>query len=437
MKCFKSILVFFMALPFCGHIQAQNILTVEEVVTRALENNFDIQLAKNASEIAKNNASKNNTGKLPTVGVNAGYNFRLDNTTANFQDGRSTSLTLAPSQGLNASINAGYNIFDGFFRKYNIKQLEEQYSLSRIAVEAAMENIAAQTISQYYQIAALVSNLETAEEAIVISNRRLERANQKFEFGQGSRLDILNATVDLNNDSLTYFNTEIQIDNSKRLLNNLLVDQETLDYNVETETEFIPALSKELLQENMLRENLALSQLDKNIEIGNLSIDLANARKLPTIRGDLSYGYNYNKNNSASFLSSANSNGLNAGLSLTWNIFDGGQTKYALENARITNEGLAIQREQLRENLELQFETAWANYQDRLFIYQNQQKNVEINYTNFERTEEQFKIGQISSVDYRQAQLNLSSAVIALNSSKFQVKIAEVELLLLSGGILD
>ena len=62
---------------------------------------------------------------------------------------------------------------------------------------------------------------------------------------------------------------------------------------------------------------------------------------------------------------------------------------------------------------------------------------MEISEANFKRSEAQFKIGQINSVDYRQAQLNLLNAQTLLNTTRFQIKIAEVQLLLLSGQILN
>ena len=61
---------------------------------------------------------------------------------------------------------------------------------------------------------------------------------------------------------------------------------------------------------------------------------------------------------------------------------------------------------------------------------------METNRQNFERTKEQQKIGQISSIEYRQAQLNLLNAETNLNTAKFAAKVIEMELLQLSGQLL-
>jgi outer membrane protein TolC len=437
MKCTKLLLLILVGSLYSLGASGQDLLTKEQAVKLALENNLGIKLAQNTSGVALNNTSVYNLGKLPVVTLNGSYNYRLDNTTANFQDGRTASLDFAPSQAANASVNASYTLFDGYMRRYNTQQFQERYELSLLEVEATMENIAAQTLSQYYQIASLSENQSIIEEGMKISAERLERASQQFEYGQGTKLAVLNAQVDLNNDSLNFFNNNLQIYNAKRTLNNLLVDMESVDYTLDPNADFIANWSKEELKEKVINQNLAVSQIDKNIEIGNISIDLANARKLPVVGTNLSYAYSYNKNNSASFLASANNNGLNAGLTLSWNIFDGGTTRHSLEQARLNNLGLALERERVIENLEMEFDNAWASYENMLFIYETQLKNVEISRSNFERSSERFKIGQINSVDFRQAQINLLNAETVLTTSKYQVKIAEIQLLLLSGEILE
>lgn len=436
MNCIKLSMTFWLC--SCSFLLlSQNVLQKSEAVSLAIENNFDIKIADNQSELALNNTSKFNTGQLPSVSLNGGYNYNLDNTSVKFQDGRTSDLAFAASQGANVSVNADYLLFDGFMRKYNIQQLQERYALTTLELKATMENIAAQTLSQYYLISTLSENLAIIDSTINVSQKRLERAREQFDYGQANQLAVLNAQVDLNNDSLNYINAQILVENAKRTLNNIMVTQESIDYVVVSEVDFITPWSKDELKTSMYNENLDIIQINKSIEIGNMSINIANARKLPQIGTNLSYGYSYNKNNSASFLSSQNTNGLTAGVSLSWNIFDGGTTRHAIQEARLNTEGLVLQKAKLLTDLDFAFETAWANYRNALFVYQTQLSNVEISQTNFRRSEEQFKIGQINSVDFRQAQLNLLNAETVLNTSKFDVKIAEVELLLLSGRILN
>lgn len=422
---------------FIANAYCQNTLHADQAVKMAIEHNFDIKRSLNATGIAKNNASKFNTGQLPTISLSGAANLNIDNSNVTFQDGNEAALSWVATQNASATVTTSYTVFDGFFRRYNIKQLSEQYLLTELQVEAAMENLAAQTLSQYYNVAALENTMTILKEAIDISQQRLIRAKTQLEYGQGSELDILNAQVDLNNDSLNYQNTSLQLENAKRELNRLMVADENTNYQVASDLDFYQRIDQNALRQNVFQKNTQLEQIDKNIEIGNLTIDLANANKLPSLATNLSYGYNYNKNNPSSFLASSNSNGLSAGLTLSWNIFDGGSTKVAIENAKLNVIDLKYQKEQLLYDLATDFDIAWANYKNSLAIYETNQKNEMISRHNFERTEEQFKIGQINSIEFRQAQLNLLNAQNSLIGSKFDVKTSEVQLLLLSGNILD
>ena len=80
---------------------------------------------------------------------------------------------------------------------------------------------------------------------------------------------------------------------------------------------------------------------------------------------------------------------------------------------------------------------AWKFYQNALFTYRVQSTNVETNIINFDRTNEQYKLGQINSIDIRLAQVNLFNAEQDLSKSKSTAKIAEIQPLYLAGSLLN
>ena len=108
----------------------QNILTADQAVQMAVENNFDIKRSQNATEVAKNNASKSNTGQLPRLSLTGGANMNIDNSKITSQNGTETKFSWVNTQNANVSVTASYTIFNGYFRKYNINQLSKQYLLS-------------------------------------------------------------------------------------------------------------------------------------------------------------------------------------------------------------------------------------------------------------------------------------------------------------------
>ena len=56
---------------------------------------------------------------------------------------------------------------------------------------------------------------------------------------------------------------------------------------------------------------------------------------------------------------------------------------------------------------------------------------------NFDRTQEKFRLGQVTSIEFRQAQLNLLSAELSRNQAKYEAKLAELFVLQLSGELLN
>jgi outer membrane protein TolC len=214
-------------------------LTKEAAISMALENNYGIKIAKNYVDIAENNASVYNSGYLPTLTGNAGATFNKDNTNAVFSNGEDTNLNGAKSSRFNASASFNYVLFDGLGRLYNYRQLKEQYNLSELQARETIEKTILELFTIYYEVAQLTENASLLDKSLKISKDRLLRANYQFEFGQNTKLAVLNAEVDVNNDSIALLNTKQLLSNAKRDLSVVLGNAEIPDFDVDTNINFI------------------------------------------------------------------------------------------------------------------------------------------------------------------------------------------------------
>lgn len=435
----KSIKNTVLAVVFLSTLQgiSQEILTKKEALKITLENNFGIKIANNNIEVAKNNTSIYNTGFLPTASLSSGANYRNDNQMVNRQDGTSTNISGAVTKSYNASLNVNYIIFDGLGRKYNYQQLKETYNLTELQAKETIENTYLQLFTTYFEIARLSENKSNLNEALSISKQRLQRAKYQYEYGQSTRLELLNAEVDVNNDSITLINANQQLSNVKRGLNIILGVEKEVDYVVETAVDFIEMMSFEDLQQKTITNNSILKQNEKNIAISEFNIKINKAKYLPSLGLNTSYGWNKSENPSTSFLAGSISNGLNAGLNLSWNLFDGGSTKTRVANSKIAVENQQILLEQQKVTIENNLKNTWENYQNQLFILKAQERNVFTTQNNFDRTKERYKLGQVTSIEFRQAQINFINSKTAFNNAKFDAKLIELQLLQLSGEILN
>jgi outer membrane protein TolC len=324
-------------------------------------------------------------------------------------------------------------------RYYNYKSLQEQYDLSALQVRETIENTLIQLFSVYYEVARIDENNNVLKEALTISKERLQRAQYQFEYGQNTGLDVLNAEVDVNTDSINLLNEQQLLRNTQRDLNLVMNRDLSIIFKVDTLVTFIPDLVMLDLYDSAYENNVRIQQAEKNIAISEYTYKASKSGYLPTVGLTGSYGWNESStiNNPLAFSLQNTSTGLTGGVNLTWNLFNGGRTITQVKNAKIISENQELFKEQVFLEVERNIKNAWETYKNTLYVLHAQEKNVATNQNNFNRTEERYKIGQSTSIEFRQAQINLLNAVLAKNQAKYTAKLAELLVLQVSGQLLN
>lgn len=415
---------------------AQDTLSHAQAVAIMLENNYGIKIAKNNLMIAENNTSKALNGFYPTLNATAAANADLGNSSQQFSSGFEANVKNAFSWRGNAALNANYTIFDKR-RDAVLGQLKEQIDLADFEIRQTIEANLLQLFTAYYEVARYTENLKAQSQTMSLSRQRLLRAQYAYEYGQGIRLDLLNAEVDIQRDSINFLNIKQFLANSKRNLNVIMGRSVEIGFEVDTEINYTKNLSLENLLDVVQNKNINVLITDKNMAISNHEFDILAAERKPVIAATAGYSLSYQKNAEEAFITSQNSSGLGVGLNISWNIFDGGVRKARKENTIVSIHSQGIQRRQLLAELERDVTNAWESYQNALLVLDVENNSLATNQLNFERTEELYKSGQINSVEFRLAQLNLLNAAINYNTAKFDAKVIEIQLLQLSGELLD
>lgn len=418
-------------------VGAQEKLSLDQAVVIALENNYDIRIVSNNVEVAANNQSVMNSGYLPTVGVSAGGNYSNNNATIETQAGVEQTINGIEATSYNASIGVNYVLFNGLNRKNACEKLKASYDLANAQKQVQIDNTILAVYNGYYELAKSTIRQEILKESYEISKSRLERVEYQNEFGQKTSLEVLNARVDVNNDSMNVVNGQLAIDNARRNLNYLLGFPADHQFSVDEEVDINSLLDYNTIATNMLEKNSTAKQFEINKELANYDLKTSQSGWMPTVSTNVSYGFNNANNGPASFLARQNIMGLNTGVSLTWNIFDGGATSTRVANAKIAMDNQSLYKEQIDLNLNNQLANTWASYMNQLAVINFEETNVEVSNQNFLKTREQYNLGQVNSTDFRQAQLNLINAKVNLATAKFNAKIAEAQLRMLEGTLVE
>jgi len=372
------------------NLNAQNVLTLEQAKTITLNNNFGIKIAKNNVALAENQTDKKVNGYLPTVSANAGLNGNFGGSSQKFGNGNEASTSNAFTWGGNASVRANYTIFDKR-RDLTLEQLKESLNLSNLQLRQTIEQNLLQVYNGYFQVAQLNEN-------------------------------VLNAKMNL--------------ENAKRNLNVSMGRSTTEDFKVEINSEIDKNLTLESLIEASKKENIALQVNRQNLLVNEMNLQIIEAEKRPTVSAGASYDFNYSDNPTGAFIDQSNSRGLAANVGVNWTIFDGSRD-IRKQNVVINLSNQKLQINQLQQQLERDIINAWSNYQNAIFVLQVEGSAVETNRENFTQTEERVKLGQLTSIEFRQAQLNLLNAQTSLNNAKFDVKLREIQMMQLVGKLID
>ncbi len=418
-----------------AHVYPQQKLTIKEAIKIALENNYDIRFAKSEAAISDNNYSLGNAGFLPKLDLSGSQSRAVTKTKQEYSDGSSVDKDDAGSTSTSANIALTWTLFDGFKMFTSYSKLREYKELGEIKLRSQIENSLSEVIKTYYDIVRQKYNYTVAKESIDISEERLKLAQEKYSVGSASQLDILRAKVDLNADKSNLLLQEVTLNSLKVTLNGLLARTVSSEFDVEDEIDLKSEMSFDQLKEEALKNNTDLQQAEKSKTISSFDVSLTKGDFYPRI--NLNSGYNYQKSESdANLVRTNRSYGYNYGLSLSWNIFNGFNTYLANQNALITldkNEGNLLAAISKVESALL---IAYKNYEKNIEILRLEDENVSVAKENLDLAMEQFRLGILSPIEFRDIQKSYTTAQSRLSSARFNAKMSEKDLLRQSGTLL-
>lgn len=415
-------------------LKGQEILTVKEAVGITLENNYDIRLSKNDFLITQENVSYGNAGMLPSVVGNFTQNNSLQNSTQVQATGDTRSLNNAKNNNMNYGVSIGWTIFDGLgmFSRYDqLKELEKQgdFQLKKIIITRVSD-----VIATYYTLVEQQNLLSAIDSSIIISKERLRTAENRFSIGKVARLEVLNVQVNLNEDESNRLRQADVVKNLKINLNSLLARDLMIDFVVTEEFDFDEGLQLTELFDQARIQNPDLQIIAINKRIAELEMKNVRANRYPTVR--LNTGYNFSESESSlGFVASSTSRGLTYGITASINIFDGFNQRRNERVAKIQVDNADLLIGQQKLLVETSIATAYQTYQTNMALVILEERNEKIARQNLEITLEKYRIGTISTVEFRDAQENFINAVSRFNSAKLQAKLSEVAIKELIGQV--
>jgi outer membrane protein TolC len=415
-----------------SNAKAQELITIESAVKIALENNYEIKIASNNSIINTTNVAIGNAGMLPTIAATATANNRVQNSSQTLQSGIVNSLDNAKNNSLNYGVNLDWTVFDGFKMFAKFDQLKELQKLGETQLKQIILTKISDVTTTYFDLVQQQQQLKALDSTIVISNQRLALAQNRFVIGKASKLEVLNAQVDLNTDQVAFLKQKELYTNTKIMMNQILARDTKTDFKVIDTIQVDSALELNELGALAQKQNPQLvAQIISN-KVAELQLKQVKANRYPTVR--LNTGYNLTETQaSLGFATATSAKGFNYGFSAALPIFDGlaQNRNEKIAQLQIDNSRLTIDQQKLA--LESQLAMSYRTYLTNLELIQLEDKNEAIAKQNLAITLDKFKIGTITTLEFRTAQLNYVNAKVRNSNAQFQAKLSEIALKELAG----
>ena len=423
---------------FYSSVSAQKLLSLEESIQLGIQNHYSIQISKKRELQALNDNTPGNAGFLPTITGTLNKNYTISGLDQEFFGGLRAPLVQSGvnSNSSNGGVAMVWTLYDGkgmFILRDRFKELQ---NLGAKQTETAIENLISLISSSYYDLIRQNLRVNNFKKGLEISNDRLKLAKDRYEVGQGSKVDYYSAQVDYNEDKALLIAQEQSYLNTKISYNTLLVRNHQEEFNVDTKIDLLPKLNLPELKEFALKQNPILISALLTKKITDLDTKSIQSLQMPQI--DLLAGYNMSQvNNGAGFgVQRGTSDVLNYGLRATINIFDGYNQKRRVQNAKINAEIAQMQIDDLKNSLISTLERAFVTYENALNLISLETENYAIAKQNIDIAFDRFKVGIATSYELREVQRNAVSAETRLIETKFAAKAAEIELIRLSGNLL-
>ena len=395
-----------------------------------------MRIVRGEEQKARNNATIGNAGYLPTLDLSGGYSGNVnDNRNRMAADGAIKKTNGVSSQSLDAGVTLNWTVFDGLNIQAEYARLKELRMMGELNTRLAVEDLAAEIASEYYNL--LRQKTRNLRATLDLSRERLRIVEAEYNIGSMSRLDLQQAQVDFNADSSTVIN-QLEVLHASHIRLNQLMAAEDVESPLPIRDSTIhpdPSLDRTDLWSSTLSSNVSLLMAQKNLQISQLDLKKARSRNYPYVRLNAGYGYNATWNGSGT-IDLGQRLGLNYGITVGLNLFDGMNRRREQRNARIDIDNQQLQIEDTRLALQSDMSNLWMAYQNNLDLWELEKQNVVAAQDYYSIAIDRYKLHELSGIELREAQNSLLEAEERLSIAEYSIKICEISLLQLSGQLL-
>lgn len=443
-------------------IGQQRVLTLEESIQLAIENNRDIAIAKMNVEKASAAVDEAFGYALPKVDFTSYYNRFVSKPKTPFPDFEAmlTNATyallfdenviprdnnkfrpmttklqsFAQTHNWEAKVEVSQILFSStVFRGIGASKI--YLDLAKEQLYGSASNVTLNVKKAFYGVLLSKKMLEIIEASLKNAEENLANLKSIHKQGFASDFEIMQAEVQVENIKPTVYDMQNTLKNAKNGLKLLLGIPQDTDIDVsgdfEYDATFLP--DEEIYIELAQKNNYDLRTLDLKMQVDDEFIALDRSGYYPTLAafGNYTYAGSGDKFPTQNYSSAA------VGLSLSINLFTGLQTNKRVEQSVISLNQTKEQLKQYKDYLTSQVKSKIAEVQKVKSQYEAQDKNVKLAQKAYELATVRFKENTGTQLEIKNADIELRTAKTNKIKTIYDFIIAKSELEQLTGKLDD
>jgi outer membrane protein len=425
-----SLIILFPLITF-----AQNVLTVDEAVSVALKNNYDILVASNNAYIDKVNNTPGNAGMLPNLAITGSDSYSPgSNIEQKLPGGATSSTSNSKSNNINATAGLNWMLFDGGKMFVTRKKLSEIQELGEIQFKEQVLQTEYDVILAYYDVVRQKQELASINEVITYNLERVKISQTSYNAGLSSKTSLLQAKIDLNVYQENAINQQSVIVAAKRTLNKFLGRSADILFEVPDSIPLNYIPDKKGLSQKLDSCNTSILAFQKQINVSKLSLKEMHTLLLPKINFNAGYGLSQSNTPSGTTLM-YRSYGPQIGGSISIPIFQSGNVNRQIKTAKIQLQSAEYDLESTKLQVNEQLQNALTQFENQKQLLTIEKDNAVLAKENLEITIQRLRLGQTTSLEVSLAEGSFVESLTRLISFEFNLKVAETKLKQLIAGL--
>jgi len=391
---------------------------------------------------------------LPKLSFSSTYTpYALSQTYTQFYPDAPPFKIKTETESVNLTLTTSLNLFNGFSDYASLQSALNKKRAAEYSLSQARQTIAFDVTQYYYQVLLNRELLSIAREQLLSVKDQLTLTDRQFQIGLKSMTDRYQQQAAAAESGLAVIQAETRMQRSMlELLRRLQIDPLThitlepppLEQNVtHSSTPDIDSLvtiaieRRSDLKSKGLETKAALWQITQSRASWyphlNLNVN-ASTGGTSYMRETLN-GYTTEYTYPPLSDQLGNSVGYSVGLNLSWSIFDGFQTRYNVQSAKINHLNQRLDFEDLKNNIVIDLQLAVNDYVSALSQIEKSKVSLTASRSAFEDIKRKYELGATGFVELSTARSALFNAQSSLSQATYNLALQKSVLDFTTGSI--